>query len=83
MNLFTTYILFSQSKNKYYVGHTNDFSRRIIEHNSGQNKSTKFGAPWILVFSKEFFSNSEAIRLETKIKKRGIGRFLSDQHSTG
>ncbi|MHB8904924.1 MAG: GIY-YIG nuclease family protein, partial [Melioribacteraceae bacterium] len=30
MNDFTTYILFSRSKNKYYVGHTNNISRRLI-----------------------------------------------------
>jgi putative endonuclease len=82
MNDFTTYILFSRSKNKYYVGHTNNIFRRLIEHNSGQNKSTKFGAPWELCFSKELSSKSDAYLLEMKIKKRGISRFLSDQSSS-
>ncbi len=79
MNSFTTYILFSKFKNKYYVGHTNDISRRLHKHNSGQNKSTKFGFPLELYFFKEFDSKSEASILEIKIKKRGIARYLSEQ----
>ncbi|PKL84100.1 MAG: excinuclease ABC subunit C [Ignavibacteriae bacterium HGW-Ignavibacteriae-3] len=83
MNTFTTYILYSRSKNRYYVGHTGNFSRRFIEHNSGQNISTKFGAPWELIFTKEFTTKSDAYHLEIKIKKRGISRFLSDHNLPG
>jgi len=68
--------------NKYYVGHTNNIFRRLHEHNSGQNKSTKFGSPWELHFSKELDSKSDATILEIKIKKRGIARFLSEQDSS-
>ncbi|MEG8948039.1 GIY-YIG nuclease family protein [Rosettibacter firmus] len=60
MSTFFTYIIFSKSKNKFYVGSTNDLSRRLAEHNSGQTKSTKSGIPWDLVFFKEFSSKAEA-----------------------
>jgi len=80
MSGFTTYILFSKSKNKYYVGSTNDIIRRFAEHNGRQTKSTKFGVPWIIVFEKEFSTKSEAMDLEMKIKRRGISRFLIDQN---
>ncbi|HDP66927.1 MAG TPA: GIY-YIG nuclease family protein, partial [Candidatus Marinimicrobia bacterium] len=30
------YILYSPSKDRYYVGQTNDLNRRLVEHNSGQ-----------------------------------------------
>ena len=83
MQSFHTYILFSHSRNKFYIGSTNDIQRRLIEHNSGQNTSTKFGLPWDLIYSKEFSSKSEAIRLEIKIKKRGAKRFLDDLHKSG
>ena len=83
MVCYTTYILFSISKNKYYVGHTNNISRRLAEHNSGQNKSTKLGSLWELVYFKEFDSKSEAYRLEMKIKSRGISRFLNDTEKSG
>ncbi|MHB1686582.1 MAG: GIY-YIG nuclease family protein [Ignavibacteriaceae bacterium] len=33
---FYTYILFSQTVNKYYIGSTNNILRRLGEHNSKQ-----------------------------------------------
>ncbi|MEW5844426.1 MAG: GIY-YIG nuclease family protein [Bacteroidota bacterium] len=71
MSSFTTYILFSNSKNKFYVGSTSDLQRRLSEHNSRQTKSTKFGVPWELIYFKESDTKSNAARLESKIKKRG------------
>ena len=78
MNSFFTYILFSNSKNKFYVGSTNDLQRRLLEHNSKQTKSTKFGVPWELIYFKESDTKSNATRLESIIKKRGIKRYLLD-----
>jgi len=83
MQPFLTYILFSISKNKFYIGSTNDLQRRLREHNSGQTKSTKFGIPWELVYSKDFNTKSEATQLEIKIKKRGIARYLNDLNKPG
>ena len=83
MNCYTTYILYSTTKNKYYVGHTNNITRRLTEHNSGQNKSTKLGSPWELVYTKEFDSKSDAYQSEIKIKNRGASRFLSDTEING
>jgi len=83
MQSFHTYILFSHPRNKFYIGSTNDIQRRLNEHNSRQNLSTKFGIPWDLVYSKEFNSKSEAIRLEIKIKKRGAKRFLDNLQNSG
>jgi putative endonuclease len=83
MQSFHTYILFSHSRNKFYIGSTNNLQRRLSEHNSGQNLSTKFGIPWNLIFSEEFLSKAEAIRLEKKIKKRGAKRFLDDTENSG
>ncbi len=39
------------------------------------------GMPWKLVFSRDFPTRSEAMKLETTIKKRGAGRFLSDNNT--
>ncbi|WP_221257622.1 GIY-YIG nuclease family protein [Flavobacterium okayamense] len=76
--MFYTYILFSTKTHKYYVGQTNNLSDRLFRHNSGQQVSTKNGIPWILIVSFDFSTRKEAVYLETKIKKRGIKRFLID-----
>ncbi|MFH0889352.1 MAG: GIY-YIG nuclease family protein [Planctomycetota bacterium] len=69
-------ILHSDSLNKYYVGSTQNLVNRLREHNSGEDKFTKAGVPWELVKSFEFNSRTESVRIEYKIKKRGIERFL-------
>ena len=76
--MFFVYILYSKSLSKYYVGHTNDFERRFHEHNSGQTKYSSIGIPWDLIYKIEIESRSAAMILETKIKKRGISRYLKD-----
>ena len=71
-----------------YCGITNDLESRLSKHNSGkgakytrsrlpvQSKTTKrFRGPWALVWHREVANNSASVRLERRIKKRGIGRF--------
>ncbi|HUX61590.1 MAG TPA: GIY-YIG nuclease family protein [Ignavibacteriaceae bacterium] len=73
---FYTYILFSQTANKYYIGSTSNIVRRLNEHNSKQSASTKAGVPWKLMFTKEFVLKSDAIKLEYKLKKMKSRRYL-------
>ncbi len=77
--MFFIYILYSQSLKKYYVGHTDDLERRLREHNSGQTVYSSRGKPWELIYSEEKLNRSEAMLLESKIKKRGISRYLKDR----
>jgi putative endonuclease len=77
-DMYVTYILYSNKLKKFYVGQTKDLSRRLVDHNRGKTPFTAGGIPWVLVFSKEFISRSEAMRLEKQIKKRGASRYLND-----
>jgi putative endonuclease len=72
------YILYSKKLDGYYVGQTNNIERRLKVHNTGGKKYTSRGIPWILVKSYKCNSRSEAVRLEMKIKKRGIKRFIEE-----
>ena len=78
VEMFVVYILFSDKLNKYYVGSTNNLEDRMYRHNSGQGKFTKKGIPWRLIATIEQKTRPEAVRLEVKIKKRGIKRYLED-----
>ena len=78
--MFYVYILFSKSLEKYYVGSTSDLQKRIIRHNTRGTNFTSIGKPWDLIVSIECNSRVEAVRLELKIKKRGIGRYLTDNN---
>ena len=76
--MFTVYILFSKSIAKYYSGHTQDLNNRLIEHNNGETTSVRNGIPWEIVWKIEVATRAEAMRIETKIKKRGAKRFILD-----
>jgi len=80
---YYVYILFSALAEKYYVGQTNHLDSRLARHNAGYVKSTKKYLPWQLVTSYKCSSRSEAMQLESKIKKRGIARFLHDTNHCG
>jgi len=71
------YILYSNSINQYYCGETQDIVDRLVRHNSGRSKATKRGVPWIMVKNIECNNRSEAKKLETAIKSRGIKRWLT------
>ncbi|MGK9476698.1 GIY-YIG nuclease family protein [Melioribacter sp. OK-6-Me] len=65
-----TYIIYSSSTDRYYVGHTQDLTLRLERHNSGNSRSTKHGIPWELVYFESYSSKSEAMKREYEIKRK-------------
>ena len=64
---FFVYILYSVSRDKYYIGHTEDVSRRIQEHRIRKN----LGADdWELLYKESFPTRSEAMKREREIKQK-------------
>ena len=76
--MVTVYVLRSEQTGKRYIGCTEDFERRILEHNSGQNKSTRGKGPWRLVYSEVFATRGEALKRERGLKS-GQGRAWLDR----
>jgi putative endonuclease len=76
---YFVYILFSDTTGRYYIGHTQNFANRLSEHNHGETSSIRAGIPWREVWTIEFSSRADAMKLEKKIKSRGAKRFLEDQ----
>ena len=53
----------------YYVGHTNDLEKRILEHQAGEvDGYTATRRPVRVVFTQEFPSREEALATELQIK---------------
>jgi putative endonuclease len=76
--MYYVYILQSLKDSKFYTGLTNDLSRRLQEHNSGQMKSTKGRVPFKLLYSEKYETRIEA-RAREKFFKTGGGRELRDE----
>ena len=66
--MFYTYILFSISHNRFYIGQSADIEQRITFHNKGNVKSTKPFIPWEIVGYIEKPTRTEALVLERKLK---------------
>ena len=71
--MFIVYVLQSQKDQSFYVGYTQDIKQRLIQHNAGQNKSTKSKIPWTLVYCECFRSKTDALIRERKLKNHGKG----------
>ena len=63
------YILFSKSKNKYYIGSTSNLEERLNKHNSNHKGFTGNTNDWEVVYSEKFESIQEARLRESQIKK--------------
>ena len=63
------YILYSETRDRYYIGSSEDIQQRLQRHNQGATKSTKSGRPWIIVYSEEFNNKTDSLKRENQIKK--------------
>jgi putative endonuclease len=72
MDTFFVYILHSKTVDKYYIGHTNDIQRRLLEHNDPLANNSKFcgkNGPWQLVYLESNFpTRSDAALREKQMK---------------
>ncbi|MCL5733083.1 MAG: GIY-YIG nuclease family protein, partial [Patescibacteria group bacterium] len=62
--MYYVYIIASAKTGRLYKGCTADLKNRLQEHNRGENKSTKSGAPWKLLYYEAFTSKRDALREE-------------------
>ncbi len=62
------YILESEIDGRFYIGQTQNVSKRLERHNKGYNKATKSKRPWKLLISVSVSNRAEAIKLERKLK---------------
>jgi len=69
--MFYVYILKSEKDGKLYIGYTNDLKRRLEEHNSGKNISTKFRRPFELIYYEVYKSEGDAKHREYMLKLFG------------
>jgi len=73
---FHCYILKSQSTGSFYVGHTENLTKRIFEHSNNGTPSIKNRGPWELFYSEAFETRSEAAQRERHIKSMKSRHFI-------
>lgn len=70
-HFYYVYLLKSNSHNQIYVGSTTDLKRRLFEHNSGKELSTKRYMPWELIYYEAYPNESLARIREKRLKFNG------------
>ena len=74
MESFVIYILYSESHNRYYRGHTSNLIERFKSHNELSTKGyTVRYRPWKVVYV-EFCTNKTEAILRENFLKSGFGR---------
>jgi len=76
MPIFKMYIIYSELRDRYYIGSTGNIETRLKTHNEGNVKSTKYGIPWILVYSEEFETKTYALKREFQIKRKKSRKYI-------
>ncbi len=71
--MFYVYVIKSLNRNYIYVGITDNIERRFLQHNNGENKSTKAYAPFVIIHTESFSTRPEA-REKEKYFKSGVGK---------
>ena len=65
---FIVYILYSSTKDKFYIGFTSDLEERIIRHNQKSKGFTGNTNDWKIVYTETYTTKSEALSREKQIK---------------
>jgi putative endonuclease len=74
---FFVYILYSVTADKYYVGHTENIARRLIEHNNNQTRYTStLAKDWVVKYSKSYSTRTEAMKAERTIKSKKSRKYI-------
>jgi putative endonuclease len=68
--MYYVYAIRSVSRNYTYIGITDSIKRRLFQHNSGSNKTTRPYGPFELILLEEFPNRIEARQREKQLKTR-------------
>ena len=79
--MFYIYVLESLKNKNLYFGYTSDLKKRLKEHNSGKNFSTKPFMPWNLIYYEACIEEDDATRREKYLKTMWGNNYLNKRLS--
>lgn len=76
--MFSVYSIHNQKHKKTYIGQTIDLKGRLEQHNKGTFKgyTSRFDGLWILIYSEEQSSRSDALKREKQLKSSRGRQFI-------
>lgn len=79
MSFYYTYLLQSLKNKSWYIGYSEHPDKRLTEHNSGKNASTKLGRPWELIYFEAYLSKNDALGREKFLKSGSGYKYIKKQ----
>ncbi|KAF2514700.1 GIY-YIG nuclease family protein [Flavobacterium foetidum] len=76
--MFYTYIIYSETLDKYYVGSCQNIEQRLQDHLNSKSKFTKVAKDWKLKYFETFPTRSEACKRKLQIKKMKSRKYIED-----
>jgi predicted GIY-YIG superfamily endonuclease len=70
--MYKVYVI-QNAEGRFYVGLSEDVENRLVQHNNGASKWTKSRGPWVLRWTSEAMSITEARKLENELKRQKGG----------
>lgn len=69
--MYYVYLIVSTKTKERYIGYTNNLEKRLSEHNTDKNKSTKGKGLWLIVYYEMYKSKEDAKIREHRLKYYG------------
>ena len=66
--MYFVYIIYSPSRNKYYIGSCEDVDSRLLKHNTNHSGFTGKTGDWIVKWSEGHPTKTDALKREKQIK---------------
>ncbi|MFC1631124.1 GIY-YIG nuclease family protein [Candidatus Omnitrophota bacterium] len=77
--MYYVYVLKSGKDSKLYTGFTDDLKRRLKEHNSGEEPSTKHRVPFKLIYYEACLAKKDALARERFLKTGKGKRYIQNR----
>ncbi|MBC7847118.1 MAG: GIY-YIG nuclease family protein [Flavobacterium sp.] len=81
--MYYTYIIYSKTIDKYYVGSCQDVQERLKDHLNSRSKYTKQAKDWELKYFETSSSRSDAYQREMQIKKMKSRKYIESLIKNG
>ena len=73
--MWTVYLIQHDITKQIYIGRTDNFKRRLREHNRNKEKAThRKSGKWLLVYAEVYRSKEDAVKRESRLKHHGSGK---------
>ncbi|OGE81691.1 MAG: hypothetical protein A3H72_03905 [Candidatus Doudnabacteria bacterium RIFCSPLOWO2_02_FULL_48_8] len=73
--MWVIYVIQNSGTKELYFGFTSNLKRRLEEHNSGKNISTKRNTgKWMIIYAEAYRDKSDAMNREKRLKHHGSGK---------